>query len=178
MIVTPDRIRNLSQQDRVLPYDEMGQVIRRLRSQDAPVFLTQGVFDIPHLGHAGYLQAARSIEPRNGIVVVGIESDESVLLNKGIGRPVNHADERASMLTEFRSTDLVFVYPGAPDYNNPEDFIERYRNIGPTAVVVPTWDPHLPLKERQAEQSGTTIATVIYRYENSTTRILRAIGYE
>ena len=178
MPLTPESIRRLPQSDKVLPYDDMGQVIHRLTTQDVPVFLAQGVFDIVHVGHAGYLRATRAIDPQNGIVVVGIESDESVLHNKGDGRPVNTQVERADMLTEFRSADLVFVYPGVPDYNHPDDFINRYSHLRPTAITVPTWDPHLALKEIQAERSRTAIATVVYRHENSTTRMLRKISYE
>jgi cytidyltransferase-like protein len=177
MLITPETIRRLPQRDRILPYDEMGQVIRRLKDR-APIFLAQGVFDMMHVGHAGYLRAARSIEPQNGIVVVGIESDQSVQHNKGNKRPVNTESERADLLSEFRSADLVFVYSGVPDYNNPDDFIDRYRHLSPTAVVVPTWDPHLGLKETQAARSGTSIAQVVYRHENSTTRMLTKIGYE
>lgn len=178
MILTPERIRRLPQRDKLIPYDEMGGLVRRLRAQDAPVYLAQGVYDLVHLGHVGFIRAAHNLNPNNGIVVVGVESDASVRRNKGSGRPINTESERAALLTEFVSAHLVVVYQDNPDYNRPEDFIRRYRHLRPTAIIAPTWDPHIGLKEQQAAQAGTAIAQVVYHYENSTTRMLREVGYE
>lgn len=178
MRITPETIRRLPQQDKLLHYDEVGKIIGKLKDQGAEVLLAQGVFDIVHRGHVGYLRAARQISPSKGIVVVGIENDLSVQTNKGVRRPINTEAERADVLTEFESADLVFVYPDTPNYNNPDDFIDRYQRVGPSAVVVPTWDPHMRLKEYQATIAGTTIATVVYQHHNSTTRMLREVGYE
>lgn len=176
-MLTPEKVCALPQREKVISYDDAGVLIQRFKNE-VPVFLAQGVFDVVHLGHAGYLQAARSLDSNNGIVIVGIENDQSVRQNKGDRRPINTEEERAGMLAEFTSPHLVFTYPDSPDYNNPEDYIDRYSYLRPTGIVVPIWDQHLHLKEQQAAQAGTSIATVVYKHFNSTTRMLREVGYE
>jgi bifunctional ADP-heptose synthase (sugar kinase/adenylyltransferase) len=129
------------------------------------------------LGHVGYLRAARNVDPENGVLVVGVENDEAVRRNKGDKRPINTVDERLQLLAEFMSTALVFPYDDAPDYREPNQYINRYRALGPAAIVVPTWDPHRELKEWQAREADTQLALVDYQHMNSTSLMLQKVGY-
>lgn len=141
--------------------------------------LTSGVWDIPHGGHTGYLRAARAIDPVNSVVITGVETDESVRLNKGVRRPVNPLADRMDFLTEFVSTDIIFAFPDAPRYEDAKSYVKRLQNLGPIATIaVPTWDPNRELKAWQAHQVGAQISLVNYRHTNSTTRMLQALGYE
>lgn len=171
-------IRELPAEEKILSFTEMIRLIRRLRFEGTTVVLAQGVFDIVHLGHVGYLQAAQNIDPVNSIVIAGIENDEAVRQNKGDKRPINPASDRSRVLAEFKSTGFVFTYEDAPRYDQPSDYIARYKALGPAAVVVPTWDPHRNLKEWQAKEAGTNLALVTYKHLNSTSRMLRGLGYE
>ncbi len=164
---------------RIQPFDEMPELISQLGQAGLRVFLVQGVFDIVHAGHTGLFQATRGILPANGVIVAGLENDETVRANKGDGRPVTTLDDRLKVVGEFRSVDFVFGYTGPPPrYDHPEDYLDRWRTLGPAAVVAASWDPHRDLKQWQADQTGVDLALVDYRHENSTTRMLRQIGYE
>ena len=74
------------------------------------VVFTNGCFDILHAGHVRYLNAAKAL---GDILVVGLNSDESVRRLKGEGRPVNPAEDRAEVLAGLRSVDHVVVFDDA-----------------------------------------------------------------
>lgn len=165
-------------EQKIVPYQAVPDMVRSFRADDREVLLAQGVFDILHLGHVGYLRAARQLLKAGGVLFVGVENDASVRLNKGDHRPVNPAAHRIGILAELVSVDYVFEYDGLVQYDEPAGYIDRYARICPTAVVAGTDDPYLDLKRMQAEQANTTVVAVSFHYPNSTTQILRTLGYE
>jgi D-glycero-beta-D-manno-heptose 1-phosphate adenylyltransferase len=77
------------------------------RGAGRTIVLANGCFDLLHVGHVRYLEAAR----REGdVLVVAINSDESVRRNKGAGRPFVPEGERAEMLAALRCVDYVTVF--------------------------------------------------------------------
>ena len=71
------------------------------------IVLANGCFDLLHVGHVRYLEAAR----REGdVLVVAINSDASVRANKGPSRPLVPEAERAEMLTALRCVDFVTIF--------------------------------------------------------------------
>jgi D-glycero-beta-D-manno-heptose 1-phosphate adenylyltransferase len=74
----------------------------------APVVLTNGVFDLLHRGHVTYLAQARAL---GGSLVVAINTDASVKrLGKGSNRPINTANDRAAVLAALAAVDAVVVF--------------------------------------------------------------------
>ena len=71
------------------------------------VVFTNGCFDILHAGHVRYLNAAKAL---GDVLIVGLNSDESVRRLKGEGRPVNPAADRAEVLAGLRAVDHVVVF--------------------------------------------------------------------
>src|SRR5213078_1203205 len=65
-------------------------------------------FDLLHVGHVGYLQAARAL---GDALAVGLNSDRSVRELKGSGRPVNNERDRAEMLAALECVDFVAIFP-------------------------------------------------------------------
>lgn len=80
------------------------------------VVFTNGVFDLLHRGHAEYLQRARRL---GDLLVVGLNSDESVRRLKGPTRPVNPQDDRAYVLASLEAVDVVTVF----DEDTPRELI-------------------------------------------------------
>jgi glycerol-3-phosphate cytidylyltransferase len=76
------------------------------KAQGEDVVLTNGCFDLLHVGHARYLAAARAL----GRLIVGLNSDSSVRRLKGDGRPLVTAAERAELLAALRVVDLVTIF--------------------------------------------------------------------
>jgi rfaE bifunctional protein nucleotidyltransferase chain/domain len=71
------------------------------------VVATNGCFDILHLGHASYLEAARAL---GDVLLVGVNSDASVRRLKGPERPLNTEDDRAGLVAALASVDAVCVF--------------------------------------------------------------------
>lgn len=71
------------------------------------VVFTNGCFDILHSAHIKNLQFARSV---GDILVVGLNSDESIKRLKGTDRPINNIDERASILSLFDFVDYIIIF--------------------------------------------------------------------
>jgi rfaE bifunctional protein nucleotidyltransferase chain/domain len=72
------------------------------------VALTNGCFDLLHVGHIRSLEYAASLAD---VLVVGLNSDESVRALKGEGRPLLAADDRAELIAALQCVDLVTVFP-------------------------------------------------------------------
>ena len=69
--------------------------------------MTNGCFDLLHRGHVTYLQAARQ---QGDVLLVGLNSDESVRQLKGADRPVNAEQDRAAVLAALESVDAVCIF--------------------------------------------------------------------
>ena len=85
--------------------------LRRLRddavSQNRRLVFTNGCFDLLHVGHVRYLQAARAL---GDLLVVAVNSDASVRSLKGDGRPINNEQDRAEVLAALESVDFVTIF--------------------------------------------------------------------
>ncbi|HEU5395214.1 MAG TPA: D-glycero-beta-D-manno-heptose 1-phosphate adenylyltransferase [Candidatus Methylomirabilis sp.] len=81
--------------------------VRRWQRAGKTVVFTNGCFDLLHLGHVRYLDAARAL---GDLLVVGLNSDASVRSAKGPGRPIVPAAERAEVLAALGAVDLVVLF--------------------------------------------------------------------
>ncbi len=85
----------------------LAATLRQRQAAGAVVVFTNGCFDLLHLGHVRYLQAARAL---GGCLVVGINSDASTRQLKGPGRPLVPQDERAEVLAALACVDYVTIF--------------------------------------------------------------------
>ncbi len=77
------------------------------RDQGERIVLANGCFDILHVGHLRYLQAARDLGSR---LIVAVNDDDSVRALKGPGRPILPTAERARLLAALRAVDAVVIF--------------------------------------------------------------------
>lgn len=84
------------------------------------VVFTNGCFDILHAGHITLLAKARDL---GDVLIVGVNSDESVRRLKGEGRPINGIEERTLMLASLIFVDAVVVF----DEDTPENLIKKVK---------------------------------------------------
>jgi len=94
--------------DKILTRDQMLEWRARCRREGRRVVTTNGCFDLLHLGHVTYLEAARTL---GDCLLVGVNSDASVRALKGPGRPVNAEQDRAGVLAALEAVDAVYVFP-------------------------------------------------------------------
>lgn len=94
-------------QDRIFTdYKKMEQLVFHCRGLGLKIVLTQGTYDMVHIGHGRYLEEAKK---RGDLLIVGVDSDKKVRHRKGPDRPVVPQEERLEMLTHLRSVDAVFL---------------------------------------------------------------------
>jgi len=86
---------------------DLKQIVGILKKQGKKIVFTNGCFDLLHIGHVRYLQEAKSL---GDILIVAINSDESVRKIKGKGRPITPADERAEILAALECVDYVTIF--------------------------------------------------------------------
>ena len=78
-----------------------------LRRQNKKIVFTNGCFDIIHAGHVRYLTTAKNF---GDVLIVGLNTDESVKRLKGANRPINNQDDRAEVLLGLKAVDHVIFF--------------------------------------------------------------------
>jgi D-beta-D-heptose 7-phosphate kinase / D-beta-D-heptose 1-phosphate adenosyltransferase len=106
-------------------FKDIEQIVDRCKAGGKKVVFTNGCFDILHVGHVKYLQEAKSF---GDVLIVGLNSDESVSRLKGPTRPVNIASDRAYILAALEAVDFVVPF----EEDTPHDLIKM---IAPDTLV-------------------------------------------
>lgn len=95
----------MSAADKIVGREELAARLARPRSER--VVFTNGCFDVLHRGHVEYLESARRL---GDLLVVGLNTDDSVRRLKGPSRPVNPEDDRAYVLAGLAAVDYVTFF--------------------------------------------------------------------
>jgi D-glycero-beta-D-manno-heptose 1-phosphate adenylyltransferase len=93
---------------KIVELEELSDRCEKLRSAGKKIVATNGCFDLLHVGHVRYLQAARAL---GDLLVVGLNGDRSVYEVKGAGRPITTQSDRAEILAALTCVDLVAIFP-------------------------------------------------------------------
>ena len=108
MLIGKDRQRKL------ISMESLQEKSRCVRAGGGKVVFTNGCFDILHVGHVMYLEEARKL---GNMLIVGINSDESVKDIKGVDRPINTLKDRVRVLEALESVDSIIVFDEATPIN-------------------------------------------------------------
>jgi D-glycero-beta-D-manno-heptose 1-phosphate adenylyltransferase len=92
---------------KILTASTLGPWREQLRAAGRKLVVTNGCFDVLHLGHVTYLQQARG---QGDALLVGLTSDAGVRVLKGPGRPLNNEHERAGVLAALEAVDAVRIF--------------------------------------------------------------------
>lgn len=92
---------------KIADLDAVVERVRGARGHGKSIALANGVFDLLHVGHVRYLQAARELAD---VLVVAVNSDASTRSYKGPGRPVVNEAERAELVAALACVDHVLVF--------------------------------------------------------------------
>jgi rfaE bifunctional protein nucleotidyltransferase chain/domain len=93
---------------KIVELEELSDRCEKLRSAGKKIVATNGCFDLLHVGHVRYLQAARAL---GDLLVVGLNGDDSIHELKGAGRPITTQSDRAEILAALACVDLVTIFP-------------------------------------------------------------------
>lgn len=138
----------------------------RVRDAGGRVVFTNGVFDLLHPGHVRYLRDARNL---GELLLVGINSDDSVRRIKGPHRPVNPEHERAEVLLGLASVDGVVVF----DEDTPQAIITA---IQPDILVKGSdWGPDDIIGRDVVEARGGRVVRMPLAPGHSTSDLIRRV---
>jgi rfaE bifunctional protein nucleotidyltransferase chain/domain len=153
---------------KIVPLNELPERARKLRAGGRKLVATNGCFDLLHLGHVHYLQAARAL---GDLLVVGVNGDESVRKLKGHGRPLNREQARAEVLAALECVDLVAIFP--------EERATRFVELASPDVYAKGGDytpETLNPEERAAlEKIGASIRIIPFEEGYSTSQLLEQL---
>ena len=93
---------------KIADLEELAERSEKLRAAGKKLVATNGCFDLLHVGHVRYLQAARAM---GDFLAVGLNSNRSVREVKGSGRPIMTENDRAEVLAALECVDLVTIFP-------------------------------------------------------------------
>lgn len=131
-----------------------------------------GVFDLLHIGHLRFLEAARRLGER---LAVGVESDERVRRWKGPNRPIQTEEDRMALLAALRVVDEVFLIEG--DRVDPEFYAHLLQPFAARYIAVTADDPYLERKREAMRAIGVELRVVTPRIENySTSHLVKLLG--
>ncbi len=152
---------------KVLPQEQLVSVIASERAKGRRIVFTNGCFDLMHVGHTRYLQAAKSL---GDLLVVGINTDASVRsLEKGQGQPIVPESQRAEVLAALGCVDFVVLF-AEPD---PGRLIAA---IQPDVLVKGgDWTPDKIVGRDIVEARGGVVRTIPLVPGMSTTALLERI---
>ncbi len=92
---------------RIVDQTTLVERVNAARDEGARIVLANGCFDVLHAGHVRYLKGAKLL---GDLLVVGVNSDHQVAEQKGVGRPILPASERAELVASLESVDLVTIF--------------------------------------------------------------------
>jgi D-glycero-beta-D-manno-heptose 1-phosphate adenylyltransferase len=93
---------------KVLTREQLVAATQALRTEGRTISFANGCFDMLHVGHVRYLQAAAE---EADVLVVALNDDNSVRQLKGDGRPILPAEDRAELVAALRGVDFVVIFP-------------------------------------------------------------------
>ncbi|MGA3292633.1 MAG: adenylyltransferase/cytidyltransferase family protein [Candidatus Acidiferrales bacterium] len=106
--------------DKILSRNGLHEVLEEHRRAGRKIVLANGIFDLLHVGHVRYLQAARG---EGDVLLAGINSDSSTRALKGAGRPVLTERARAALVAAIAAVDYVIIF----DEPNVESLLREFQ---------------------------------------------------
>ncbi|MCA1660027.1 MAG: D-glycero-beta-D-manno-heptose 1-phosphate adenylyltransferase [Verrucomicrobiaceae bacterium] len=153
---------------KIVDAQQLAEVAQEMRDKGQRLVLTNGCFDLLHVGHVRYLDSARAL---GDALAVAINGDESVRALKGQGRPLNNETDRAGVIAALECVDYVIIFPEV----RATSLLEKVR----PAVYVKGGDytpETLHAEERAAlERVGAEIRLLPFEQGHSTSTLIEKV---
>ena len=155
---------------KILTLAELTTRAEEIRVNRRRLVLTNGCFDLLHVGHVRYLQQAAEL---GDVLAVAVNGDESVRSLKGPGRPLNSEEDRAEVLAALECVDFVVIFP--------EERVTRVIEALRPAIYVKGGDYTLESLDSEEvaalKKAGAEIKTLPLVPEKSTSRLIERMRH-
>jgi rfaE bifunctional protein nucleotidyltransferase chain/domain len=159
----------VSFREKIIPWEKLPAWRAALRAKGRRLVVTNGCFDLLHVGHVTYLETARQ---QGDALLLGLNGDDAVRQLKGPDRPVNVAADRAAVIAGLESVDGVCIFA--------EPTATRFLAAARPDVYVKGGDYTLETlnqeERRTVEQAGGRIVIIPFVPGKSTTALLQKIA--
>lgn len=118
--------------EKIKNIEEFLPIVGELKKRGKKIVTTNGSYDILHAGHIGLLEKAKS---QGDVLIVLLNSDESIRRNKGDKRPIIPENYRAIMLSALACVDYVIIFP----QDKPLEYLEKIK--ADLHIKGGSWDP-------------------------------------
>jgi D-glycero-beta-D-manno-heptose 1-phosphate adenylyltransferase len=151
---------------KLLKLTELSCRLETHRRSGKRIVFTNGCFDLLHAGHVRYLAEAKA---QGEILVVGLNSDVSVKVIKGAGRPIVPQDQRAEVLGAFACVDYVVLF-------DEKDPLRLIRALKPDILVKGAdWAEHEIIGADAVKADGGRVVRIPINIDISSSRIISKI---
>ena len=153
--------------DKVMTKERLVSILELARAKKQRLVFTNGCFDLMHIGHTRYLQAAKQL---GDLLVVGINSDASVRsLNKALDRPIVPEVQRAEVLAALGCVDYVVIF-------TEPDPLNLITTLQPDVLVKGgDWPVNRIVGREIVEARGGVVKTIPLVPDMSTTSLIKRI---
>ncbi|MDH3268174.1 MAG: D-glycero-beta-D-manno-heptose 1-phosphate adenylyltransferase [Ignavibacteria bacterium] len=145
---------------------ELKAIRSKLKAEGKKVVFTNGVFDLIHSGHVDYLSKAKKL---GDILIIGLNSDDSVKRIKGDKRPILKQEERAFILSNLKPVDYVILF----DEDTPQKLISEI--IPDILVKGGDWSVEKIVGKEVVEKNGGKVINIEFVNDQSTSKIIDLI---
>jgi len=156
---------------RIVNEEEAKALAEEFHNQNKRIVLAGGCFDLLHIGHITFLEKAKH---QGDILIIMLESDESITQTKGANRPINTQKDRAQILAALSTVDIVLVL--SPHMSNAQ-YDTLVFAIKPAIIATTTGDNNRHFKEKQAAKIGAQVIDVTLPIsDKSTTKLVKLLN--
>ena len=137
--------------EKIRTKDELRNILRGLKGKGKRIVFTNGCFDILHIGHIRCLEEAKN---RGDILIVALNSDQSIRSIKGPSRPFTPEAERAEVLSALACVDYVVIF-------DEPDPLELISSLKPNILVKGgDWTPETTIGREVVEGTGGKVVII------------------
>ncbi|MEE9450445.1 MAG: D-glycero-beta-D-manno-heptose 1-phosphate adenylyltransferase [Ignavibacteriaceae bacterium] len=146
--------------------EEIKSIRSALKADNRKVVFTNGCFDVIHIGHIDYLNKAKAL---GDVLIVGLNTDDSVKRIKGDKRPIINQDERAEIISNLKPVDYVVFF----DEDTPAKLINEL--VPDMLIKGADWEIDEIVGGETVLANGGEVKTIEFVNDQSTTKIIDLI---
>jgi D-beta-D-heptose 7-phosphate kinase/D-beta-D-heptose 1-phosphate adenosyltransferase len=151
---------------RIIKQSELSEAVNKWRAEEKVIVFTNGCFDIIHRGHVEYLNKAKSL---GDILILGLNSDDSVRKLKGVNRPYVPEKDRAYILSQLIPVDAVAVF-------EEETPLKIIKLVMPDVLVKGgDYTPDTIVGRKEVEENGGNVVAIPLVEGRSTSGLIEKI---
>ncbi|HWY79636.1 MAG TPA: adenylyltransferase/cytidyltransferase family protein [Candidatus Sulfotelmatobacter sp.] len=157
--------------DKIAHITDIEALAKKFHTENKQIVILGGCFDLLHVGHIAFLEEAKK---HGDVVIVLLESDETITATKGPKRPINSQEDRAKILSALTTVDIVILLK--PHMTN-KDYDALVFALKPDIIATTSGDSNRHHKERQAKLMNAQVIDVTMPvHDQSTTKLVTLLN--